>query len=188
MPETRLLQAGTDQFFAIKRFDRNGNQRVHTHTLAGLLHSDFRKPEISYAHFFKVTSYLTHNQSDVLEAFRRMVFNVFSCNRDDHAKNFSYVMDSEGQWRLSPAYDVVFSMGAAGWHTMDVCGEKNPSLSALMALAQEHGIKKKTVTEVVGQVRAAVSQWQSLAGDYELDFETTKRIQSALNTVWKNLE
>lgn len=183
IPETRLLSGGKDQFFAIKRFDRNGNKRLHTHTLAGLLHSDFRKPEISYGHFFKVTSYLTHNQDDVVEAFRRMIFNVYAYNRDDHSKNISYVMDQEGQWSLSPAYDLVYSHGAAGWHTMDICGAKNPQLSAMLQLAQEHGIKKAKAIEIVDKVRDAVSRWPALAQEYQLDYETTTRIQNSLDAI-----
>lgn len=181
MPQTRLLHSGADRFFAIKRFDRDGNHRRHTHTLAGLLQSDFRKPEISYGHFLKVTGYLTHDQADVLEAFRRMVFNVLAYNRDDHSKNFSYVMDTQGQWRLSPAYDVVYSPGAAGWHTMDINGERDPGSKALLQLAQEHGIKKKVALTVIDQVRDAVNQWSRLAQEYELDDQTTHQIQERLD-------
>ncbi|MDH5801205.1 MAG: type II toxin-antitoxin system HipA family toxin [Gammaproteobacteria bacterium] len=183
MPETRLLRSGQDQFFAIKRFDRQGNLRVHTHTLAGLLHSDFRKPEISYGHFLKVTQHLTHNHEEVLEAFRRMVFNILAYNRDDHAKNFSYIMDENGSWSLSPAYDVVYSAGAAGWHTMDISGEKHPQLQAVLALAKEHGIKKAAAVEVVDQVRMAVSAWNELAQEHAVDYETVQKVQTALDSI-----
>ena len=73
VPETRLLTSGNERIFAVNRFDREGNNKIHMHTLGGLLHADFRKPEAEYLHFLKVTFHLTKNFQDVIEAYRRMV-------------------------------------------------------------------------------------------------------------------
>lgn len=185
MPDTRLIHSGKDDFFAIRRFDREGNHKHHTHTLAGLLHSDFRKPETTYDHLFKVTRHLTNNQQDVIEAFRRMVFNVLAYNRDDHSKNFSFLMDDSGQWSLSPAYDVVYSAAAAGWHTMDISGKKYPSIADMLKLATDNGIKKTKANEIVSQVQEAISQWRSLADEYGVESHVIDDISEAMSTVSK---
>lgn len=63
--------------------------------------------------------------------FRLAVFNVMAHNRDDHAKNFSYLMNEEGQWKLSPTYDLTFSSGPRMEQSTTVMGEgKNPSIRA----------------------------------------------------------
>jgi serine/threonine-protein kinase HipA len=182
MPDTRLLRGGKHHYFAIKRFDRIKNHKLHTHTLAGLLHSDFRKPEITYRHLFKVTSYLTKNHQDIIEVFRRMVFNVLAFNRDDHGKNFSFVMDNDGGWRLSPAYDLVYSSGIAGWHTMDVSGRRNPTREDFYTIAEEYGIRKTTAMQVIDKVEDAVSQWSKIANEFEIPKQVIEDISKAMDT------
>ncbi|MFN2355912.1 MAG: type II toxin-antitoxin system HipA family toxin, partial [Desulfopila sp.] len=108
MPQTRLFTtAQGDSFFGVKRFDRGpGNRRYHIHTFGNMIQSNFRIPACDYGDLLKVTSILTRNHTDLLRAFRLMLFNVLAHNRDDHAKNFSFMQsDATGQWALSPAYD-----------------------------------------------------------------------------------
>ena len=183
MPETHLLHCGEQRFFAIKRFDRINQQRLHCHTLAGLLHTDFRMPETSYTHLMKVTDFLTHDQRQVLEAFRRMVFNIFAFNRDDHAKNFSFVMNKDGQWRLSPAYDLVYSQGYGGWHTMDIGGTQHPSREQILSLAKQLGIKSAQANAVIETVKDALNQWPELSRQYDIDKELITSISKSFNII-----
>ncbi|WP_455204944.1 type II toxin-antitoxin system HipA family toxin [Kaarinaea lacus] len=185
MPPTRLIECGKERFFAIRRFDRDGNKKLHAHTLGGLLHSDFHKPEASYSHLLKVTSFLTRSQHEVSEAFRRMVFNVLGYNRDDHVKNFSFLMNGKGQWSLSPAYDVVYSQGVGGWHTLDIAGVQNPDIPQLLRLAQEHGIKKPRAKAIIEQVQDALNQWPLLAAQYDVDQTTLVTITKAIASMRK---
>ncbi len=98
MPATRLFEVESgDSFFGIKRFDRNGNQRFHVHSLGGLIHSNFRIPGCDYQIFLRVISDLTQKQEDVERGFRQMVFNIMGNNRDDHVKNFSFLIDADGE-------------------------------------------------------------------------------------------
>lgn len=120
---------------------------------------------------------------DVLEAYRRMVFNVLTYNRDDHAKNFSFVMDKDGVWSLSPAYDLVYSQGPAGWHTMDISGTQHPSIEDMMKLGLEHGIKTPKAKAIVEQVAESVSQWKTLARQHEVDAVVVDMIHKAMATV-----
>jgi serine/threonine-protein kinase HipA len=138
MDKTLVLPSSSGPgFFATKRFDRSGNQRIHMHTLCGLLHADHRLPSVGYEELIKVTHALTRKQEDVEQVFTRMVFNVLAHNQDDHTKNHSFLMDEQGEWFLSPAYDVVFSDGPGGEHSLDIGGEgKRPPLSTSIRLVK----------------------------------------------------
>jgi len=188
MPETKLLSCDQERFFAIKRFDREGNNKIHMHTLGGLLHADFRKPEAEYLHFLKATSLLTKNFKDVLEAYRRMVFNVLAYNRDDHVKNFSYIMDLSGRWQLSPAYDLVYSPGMGGWHTMDLgTGSKDPGLKEFNLIADKMGIKPNQATRIIQRVSAAVQEWHTHAKEYDVAPGVSKKIGALIKQLNKDI-
>ncbi|HEX7022096.1 MAG TPA: type II toxin-antitoxin system HipA family toxin [Trueperaceae bacterium] len=165
MPATRLFEtADGARYFGAERFDRNATQRTHVHTLSGLLHASHRLPSMDYEGFLKATLALTKDHQQLKEAFRRMVFNVFAHNRDDHVKNFSFMMDPEGQWKLSPAYDLVFSEGINGWHTMDIAGEaEDPSQADMLEVAKACGLSRQDAGELIEQVRNAVSRWDEFA-------------------------
>lgn len=115
MSETKLFPSGICKgYFGTRRFDRvpdqNGIKRVHMLTAAALLELDFEQPSLDYHSLMKLTKILTKDHyADVESMFRRMCFNVFAHNRDDHSKNFTYLYDEEkDQWRLSPAYDLTY--------------------------------------------------------------------------------
>ena len=166
MPPTRLFEtAEGDRFFGAKRFDRDGNQRSHVHTFGNLIQSNFRIPSADYADLLKATSLLTRNHQDVLRAFRRMVFNVLAHNRDDHVKNFAFIMDNAtGDWTLSPAYDLLYTPGPGGEHTMTLGGEgRNPGRPHLLRLAEQAEVPKQEATAIIEAVQAAVVRWQDFA-------------------------
>ena len=167
MPQTRLFETTQgDRFYGVKRFDRPGdNRRVHVHTFGNLIHADFRVPGCDYAELLKATRILTRNHQDVLHAFRLMVFNVLAHNRDDHAKNFAYVLDAgAGQWALSPVYDLTFAAGPGGEHTTTVDGEgMSPTAEHMVRLAGPAGIAEKTARGIINEVREAVARWPEFA-------------------------
>ena len=134
MPPTRLFKVGRNTcYFGVRRFDRGpSNSRLHVHTFGNLIHANFRIPSTDYADLMKVTSALTRNHQDVRQVFRRMVFNIAAHNRDDHAKNFAFIMNPRGEWSLSPAYDLGFAPGPGGEHTMTVLGEGRGARHASM--------------------------------------------------------
>lgn len=115
MPETRLFTTSEgDAFFGVARFDRKQNRRFHVHTFGNLIHSNFRIPQCDYEQLLKTTRILTKNQTDVAAAFRLMVFNILAHNRDDHVKNFAFMLNDHNEWRLTPAYDLTFAHGPGG--------------------------------------------------------------------------
>jgi len=162
MPRTALLEGKKGRYFAIERFDRVGDKRVHMHSVAGLTHSDFRFPTLDYDDLLALALHLTKNVQEVEKVFRLACFNLFTHNRDDHAKNFSFVMDEKGTWSFSPVYDVTFSYGPGGEHSTMYMGEgKNPSSEHLLSLAKKHGLKKGSA--IVDEVREASKRWREFA-------------------------
>ena len=108
VPDFRLVN---DKYFATKRFDLTADgERVHMATAGGLLCVSLSNPVLDYSNLLALTGYLTQITSDVEEMYRRMVFNYLTDNKDDHCKNFSFVVKKDGQgkwrWHLAPAYDL----------------------------------------------------------------------------------
>lgn len=131
MTETKRFHSDKCKgYFGSKRFDRpSGKDRVHMLTAAALLELDFEQPSLDYHSLMKLTKILTRDESeDVENMFRRMFFNVFAHNRDDHSKNFTYLYNEKNDsWRLSPAYDLTYSNTYYGEHTTTVDGNgRNP--------------------------------------------------------------
>ncbi len=183
VPEVHLFPAEQGPgYFAVKRFDREGAQRLHMHTAGGLLHSNFRTPSLDYQDLIAVTVKLTRDVRHGEEMFRRAVFNVLAHNRDDHAKNFSYLMDREGQWRLSPAYDVTFSMGPGGEQSTMVMGEgKKPGKVHLIQLGQDAGLSTTKINEVVEQTETALRSWREFAETYGVGRENMRHISDRID-------
>lgn len=170
-------------YFATQRFDRNGSEKYHMHTASGLLHSDFRSPSLDYEDLINLTSALTKDVREVEKMVRLAVFNVLSHNRDDHGKNFSFLMDEKGEWKLSPAYDLTFSSGPRGHQSTMVMGEgKSPSIAHLLKLAEEANLSQSKVREIIEQTQNALSQWEGLAAEYGVSKANRKQISSRILT------
>ncbi|MGK5093549.1 type II toxin-antitoxin system HipA family toxin [Deltaproteobacteria bacterium TL4] len=184
-PETRLYPSkNTSGYFAVKRFDRGTNhQRFHLHSLAGLVDADFRLPDCDYEILLRVTSHLTKSHADSCQVFRRMIFNILTGNRDDHTKNFSFLMKPDGIWTLSPAYDVTFNFGINGQHSMSVSGYgKEIPLKAIQKIANLIPLNPSKVTEIIEEVSDALSSWDQLSKEYEVPNTMIKDIGRYLNT------
>ncbi|NOX08216.1 MAG: type II toxin-antitoxin system HipA family toxin [Gammaproteobacteria bacterium] len=163
MPETRLFYDNNGKaWFGIKRFDREGQRRIHMHTLGGLLNADFRLPSLDYIDVLKATQTLTRNAADVERAFVVMAFNVLAHNRDDHSKNFSFLMDESGAWRLAPAYDLTCSNGINGEHTSAIAGEgKDPAEVHMLRVGESVGLKPVYMKGVIERVQTSISRWST---------------------------
>ena len=182
MPQTALLKGKHERYFAVKRFDRVGDKRVHMHSVAGLTHSDFRFPTLDYDDLLRLSLHLTKDVKELEKVFRLACFNLFSHNRDDHAKNFSFVMDEKGIWRFSPVYDVTFSYGPGGEHSTMYIGEgKNPTREHLLELGKKHGIKKANF--VIDEVERAVKRWEEFARKVNVTKKSMGRIREVLDSI-----
>jgi serine/threonine-protein kinase HipA len=179
IPRTRLFgtPAG-DRYFGTERFDRRGNTRLHMHSLGGLWHASHRVASMDYEGFIKTTRALTRDQRQVEAAFRRMVFNVAAHNRDDHVKNFSFLMGMDGAWRLSPAYDLTFAEGPGRQHTMDVAGEAaRPGDREMLRVAELCDVDSRRGRDIIAEVRGAVEQWPRFAEACGVPDEAARQIR-----------
>jgi len=168
-------------YFATQRFDRQNKQRFHMHTACGLLHSDFRVPSLDYEDLIALTSMLTRDAREVEKMYQLAVFNVLSHNRDDHAKNFSFLMNAQGQWTLSPAYDLTFSSGPRGEQSTMVMGKgQDISTDDLIALGLEANITKPRIHNIIAQTQAALAQWPTLAKAYGVSASNITFIEKKL--------
>ncbi|WP_052362308.1 type II toxin-antitoxin system HipA family toxin [Geminisphaera colitermitum] len=165
MSDTRLFEIdapkGKRGLFGIRRFDRDGSRKLHTHSLSGLLHQSWLL--CSYEDLAKVAHRLTRDHGTLTAIFRRLCFNVLARNCDDHGKNFSFTMSETGQWTLSPAFDLTHSPGPnkMGVHAMTVQRNRNPSRIDLLRFASEFRIKDAAA--VLDQVHHAIGRWPEFA-------------------------
>jgi serine/threonine-protein kinase HipA len=175
MPETHLFCTKRNKYFGTKRFDREGDARIHMHSLGGLIHADHRSPSLDYDMVLRVTLALTRNIQDAEKAYALACFNVLAHNRDDHVKNFSFLLNARNDWIFAPAYDLVFSYGPGGEQSMLVMGEgRNPGTAQLQALGKQHGIKN--APEILAKVKSAVANWPRYAELADVSRKSTKEI------------
>ena len=163
MSETRLFPSDKCKgYFGTKRLDRRPDgKRLHMLTAAALLELDFEQPSLDYHSLMKLTKILTRdNAEDMENMFRRMCFNVFAHNRDDHSKNFTYLYDDkEDKWHLSPAYDLTYSNTYYGEHTTTVDGNgRDPGRKELLAVGIAAGMKKGSCEKIIDEIQTYVKQ------------------------------
>ena len=174
MTRCDLLEENGRAHFMTKRFDRDSaGGKIHVQSLCAIAHYDFNAAgEYSYEQALSVIQRLDLGYAAVGEMFRRMVFNVVARNQDDHTRNIAFLMDQDGTWRLSPAFDVVWAYNPSGsWtnrHQMTVNGKRDDFDRAdLLAVADTFGVKG--AAEIIDQVTEAVAAWGSTARDSGVD-------------------
>lgn len=190
MPETRLLELTVNRkqeaFFAVQRFDRDVNRKIHFLSLAGYAYANHRVPCLDYSSgVLAATKKITKSDTEVEKALRLMLFNVLAHNKDDHSKNFAYLLDpgSRGAWHLAPAYDLTFNTGMANNHVTAINGSGNPVFFDLEKVAIER--KVTNWRRVLDDVRGAVARWPEFAGNYGITKARIKAIQKELNAIDK---
>ena len=162
VPETRLFEG---KYFGAKRFDRKADGgKVFMISASGLLDTSHRFPTLDYNSLMAVTLELTRDFREIEKMFRLMCFNVFSHNRDDHSKNFSFLYDG-GRWQISPAYDLIYADGIGGEHATTIDGEgRNPTEEHIMAVARKTGLDQRKAEAIIGEVKVAAKKVALLKG------------------------
>jgi len=182
MPETHLFRTKRRGYFGAKRFDREGDRRIHMHSLSGLIHADHRNPSLDYDTLLRVVLVLTKNVIEVEKAYALACFNVLAHNRDDHAKNFSFLLNDSNAWTFAPAYDLTFSDGPAGEQSTMVMGEgRNPGVEQLRALGKEHNLKN--AARILASVQEAIINWRDYAAEAGVSAKSTKEIAARIRAV-----
>lgn len=164
IPETKLFPSKISSgYFGIKRFDRKklstgAIRKLHMISMSGLLETSHRIPNLDYNDLMQLTLNLTKSFEEVEKLFRLMCFNVFSHNRDDHSKNFSFIYNEDlNKWELSPAYDLTYSYSINGEHATTINGNGvNPGLNDILKVAEKIGLDKKKAEKIAIEIRETV--------------------------------
>ena len=184
VPKIELLTHGNLAHYLIKRFDRVNSEALHLHSVAGLTHTNFNIPmHYSYDELLRLTRYLTGSQQDVNEQFKRMIFNIVGRNQDDHAKNFAFMMNKNGIWNLSPAFDITYSNGTGYTknHQLSLNGKTNNfTLNDILQLAKKHSIKENIAKEYLEQIVEVFSKFKKKAKEIDVREQTLSRIYNEL--------
>jgi serine/threonine-protein kinase HipA len=174
MNESRLLEENGRAHFMTKRFDRtDSGEKIHMQSLCGMRHFDFNQVGIySYEQVFETMRMLRLSYPEAEQLFIRMVFNVFARNCDDHTKNFAFLMDQSGKWKLSPAYDICHAYRPGSlWvssQSLQVNGKREGITDAdFLEIARKMNIKKPD--EKIDQVRKAIKRWEEFADKVGVD-------------------
>jgi serine/threonine-protein kinase HipA len=176
MMESRLHEENGRAHFMTKRFDReHGKGKIHVQTFCAIRHYDFNEVNLySYEELFETMRMLSLSYPEAQELFRRMVFNVMSRNCDDHTKNFAFILNKSGEWKLSPAYDICHAYRPdSGWvsqHALSINGKrKNMERQDLLTVGKRMNIKN--AEEIMDKISSVVSNWSSYAKAVNLDVD-----------------
>lgn len=182
---SKLISEGEHHHFASKRFDRVGRKKIHMQTANALSGFYEKKQAFSYENLFRIVDGLGMPYQDKEQLFKQMVFNVAGANRDDHTKNFSFVLPKDGQWRLSKAYDVTFPTNPYESyfraHQITINGKRTKiDLMDLLAVGRKVGINKPK--SIVKDISAAIKSFPGKAKANDISNETISRISDELKT------
>lgn len=182
MTECRLIEENNRAHFITKRFDRQpGKEKIHVQSFCAIQHYDFNDvSSYSYEQLFETMRILGLQYPQAEQLFRRMVFNVISRNCDDHTKNFAFLMDKNGEWRLSPAFDVCHSYRpGSDWvsqQSLSVNGKRqNISREDFLSVAKQMNIKK--AGHIIDHINHIVQDWDRYAKQVDVNIKLKEAIQ-----------
>jgi len=187
MSECRLFEEGGRRHFMTRRFDRlPGGGKLHMQSLAAMAHFDFNMPGVhSYEQAFDLMRRLELPAKESAQLFRRMVFNIIARNQDDHVKNIAFLMDRQGNWSLSPAYDVTYSYQKGGqWtssHQMSLGGKRDDfTMDDFEICGKIARLKRGEAARVVNKICGVVSNWRFYADSAGVYPDQRNKIHDAL--------
>ena len=188
MPHTDYIKDKDDFHFLIERFDRidkaktTKKDKVHYVSWCGMAHADRDTTgAYSYEQLVLIVRELRLGQASVLEVFRRAVFNIIGRNQDDHTKNFGFVMNRDGEWSLSPAFDMTYSYDPSGkWtrvHQISLNGKQDDFIAEdIVSFGKYCGISEKDSLKILGVTKNAFLDFKNMAIKYNVSNELTSTI------------
>jgi serine/threonine-protein kinase HipA len=188
MSECQLLSEGHMNHFITRRFDRVDGTKVHMQSLSALTHTDYNIPGLySYERAALIGRQLGLTSSDIEQFFRRMIFNVIAINQDDHVKNFSFLMDRDGSWSLSPAYDITFAYSPGNrWlkaHQMTINGKlSNFTMEDLVTCGLKMDLRASKCKKIIEEVRSVVMNFQKFARSVGIREKTIEMIDGVIQS------
>lgn len=187
MPETTLLALTLSKketlAFAVKRFDRDDDRKIHMLSLAGGAYANFRVPSMDYEDILSYTWHLTACHEEVRKMYTLAVFNAFLHNADDHVKNFAYLYKNE-KWQVAPGYDLTVFMDTKRQHSSSYLGKGIPTSETLRQLATKFSISD--AEKILGHAKHVILQWDMYAAQYGVRRKSIRAVRDVLNEVGQN--
>lgn len=190
MEESFLYEKNSKYHFVTKRFDRNENgEKIHSLTLGGMAGFDYeKKAEHSYEEIARILDRIGCSYNDKCQLFSRMVFNVLARNQDDHVKNITFLMDKNGNWRLSPAYDMTYSYNENGEYTRFHQMRINNKITDIKRVdlvdsGINMGIKKSKINEIIDKIQSVVDNYQMYGEKANLPDKVIDEIKNNFPTI-----
>ncbi|MVZ63747.1 type II toxin-antitoxin system HipA family toxin [Sphingobacterium humi] len=185
MMESRLIEEEGRAHFMTRRFDRrNGNEKLHVQTFCAIQHYDFNQTSsYSYEQLFQTMRQLKLSYAEAEQMYRRMVFNVFARNCDDHTKNFAFLMEADGRWKLAPAYDICHAYRPdSEWvsrHNLSINGKRKDFVKEdLLDIAKQNSIRNPE--GIIAEVLDTVSKWMDYAQSCNVEERLAEAIDATL--------
>lgn len=184
MMESRLIEERGRAHFMTKRFDRRSGEKIHVQTFCAIRHFDFNQIlSYSYEQLFQTMRMLRLSYAEAEQMFRRLVFNVMGRNCDDHTKNFAFMMEKDGKWKLAPAYDMCHAYRPnSEWvsqHNLSINGKrKDIELDDLLLIAKQNSIRNPK--GIIEEVQTIINNWKKYAAEFNVDKKLIKAIDVTL--------
>ena len=185
MTKCHLLEESDRAHFMTRRFDRDPDKgKLHVQSFCAMQHYNFNEiNQYSYEQLFETMRILGLPYPQAEQLYRRMVFNVMGRNCDDHTKNFAFVMDKTGKWKLSPAYDICHTYRPGSeWvsrHALSINGKRNNiTRDDLLKVATQMNVKKAET--IIKQIADVISNWKEYAGKVKVEPKLKKAIEKTL--------
>lgn len=187
MQECRIYTNGSENHFMTKRFDRVNGKKIHMQSLGALAHISYKTPGLcSYEMAAQYMQKMQLPMKEIEQFYTRMVFNCIAVNQDDHVKNISFLMNRNGEWHLSPAYDITFAYNPQNrWlrvHQMTVNGkDSHIHLDDMLQSGIRMGLKERKCREIISRVSETVAHFESFASQVGIRNRTVSMIRGILD-------
>jgi serine/threonine-protein kinase HipA len=186
MTECCLHHEGGRSHFMTKRFDRSDiGKKIHMQSLGAMAHFDFKQPSsYSYEQAIQVMRRMGLSRKDMEQMVLRAFFNIVGRNCDDHVKNIAFLMNQQGEWRLSPAFDISYAWNPdSQWtskHQMSMNGKRDGFIrDDLIQFALSADIKKAPAEQMIQQVMDVFRRWPDFAGKAEVSKDNIRKIKNS---------
>ena len=190
VPESRLEKfSSLGSTFLVKRFDRNGDKRIHFASAMTLLGKTDGASASDGTSYLDIATFIKSNGSDpkkdLVELWKRIVFYMAVSNTDDHLKNHAFILTRNG-WKLSPMYDV--NPVPYGNELSLLVDDVDNAISVDLAIktATKYGISVEEAKQAANKILAIVNNnWEQLALQYNLSRSQIENMRPAFDVLNK---
>ena len=186
VPESRLETfSKLGSTFLVKRFDRDGSRRIHFASAMTMLGKTDGASSSDGTSYLELVSLLRANgaspKKDLVELFRRVVFNMAVSNTDDHLRNHGFILTRTG-WRLSPMFDVN-PIPYGEYLSLNVSEEDSTiDFDLAISTAEYYDISYKEAETIAKGISTTVrDNWERMAASYKLSRDSIERMRPAFS-------